>query len=475
MGSVYVALMRGPADFSRLVAIKCVHTRWLDDPKLIARFKNEIQLSARVLHPNVVQTLDVVETDGELFLVMDYADGATLAALLSDLNRQSEPLGLSHAVSIVTSVLRGLHAAHDARDETGRPLHIVHRDVSPQNIMIGRNGHVQLLDFGVAKVLEQSQHTAVGTMLGRIAYMAPEQLEGSSSSPCTDVFSVGVVLWECLAGKRLFQRGSGSEGEMIYSLLSQSIPRARSQRADVPAALDAALARALERNPEQRFQNADEFARALEAASPLAPPSALAALLTRASGARLAARDALIQRTRQQALTALAPRLELVKPAEVVSVTTRAVRPLRPRNPRARWRWLAGAGVLCAAAVTSLLCFHRAPLATTAAAPSDANGVLPAPGQRALALEPPPVTAPVEHASLGEDEEAGRSSPPRDPDAEVARKSGGAPQRPGGLATRSRRPARNVSTDSAGARPESCDPPTYVGKDGIRHFKMSCL
>src|SRR5262245_21178993 len=170
MGSVYVALMRGPADFSRLVAIKCVHTRWLDDPRLLARFKNEIQLSARVLHPNVVQTLDVVETDGELFLVMDYADGVTLAALLSDLNRQNEPLALSHAVSIVTSVLRGLHAAHDALDETRRSWHIVHRDVSPQNIMVGRNGHVQLLDFGVAKVLEQSQHTAVGTMLGRIAY-----------------------------------------------------------------------------------------------------------------------------------------------------------------------------------------------------------------------------------------------------------------------------------------------------------------
>jgi len=479
MGSVYVALMRGPADFSRLVAIKCVHTRWLDDPRLVARFKNEIQLSARVLHPNVVQTLDVVETDGELFLVMDYADGATLAALLSDLNRQNEALALSHAVSLVTSVLRGLHAAHDARDETGRPLHIVHRDVSPQNIMIGRNGHVQLLDFGVAKVLEQSQHTAVGTMLGRIAYMAPEQLEGSSSSPCTDVFSVGVVLWECLAGKRLFQRGGGSEGELIHSLLLQSIPRVRSQRAEVPVALDAVLARALERNPEQRFQSADEFSRALEvAAAPLVPPSALAALLTRACGARLAARDALIQRARQQALTALAPRMELMKPGEVVSVTTRAVRPVRPRNARARWRWLAGAAAVCIAGVASLIWLRRAPPGTTANVPSDGSGVLSAPGPersyRALALDPPPVAARPERAALGSGEE-GPTSQPHEAEPEVMRKSGAALQRARSSAARSRRTAQSVSADSAGARPESCDPPTYVGKDGIRHFKMSCL
>jgi serine/threonine-protein kinase len=479
MGSVYVALMQGPADFSRLVAIKCVHTRWLDDPRLVARFKNEIQLSARVLHPNVVQTLDVVETDGELFLVMDYADGVTLAALLSDLNRQNEPLALSHAVSIVTSVLRGLHAAHDARDETGRPLHIVHRDVSPQNIMIGRNGHVQLLDFGVAKVLEQSQHTAVGTMLGRIAYMAPEQLEGSSSSPCTDVFSVGVVLWECLAGKRLFQRGDGSEGELIYSLLSQAIPRARSQRADVPAALDSALARALERNPEQRFQSADEFARALEATATLAPPSALAALLTRASGARLATRDALVQRARQQALTALAPRMELMKPAEVVSVTTRAVRPVRSRNVPARWRWLAGAAALCLAGVASLAWFRRAQPVATADAPSAGNGVRaasdPEPSYRALALEPPPAAPPPARAEAGNEGEQGATSQPRAAESEAVRKSGGGLQRARAVAARPRRPAQNASTDSIGARPESCDPPTYVGKDGIRHFKMSCL
>jgi serine/threonine-protein kinase len=473
MGSVYAALMRGPADFSRLVAIKCVHTRWLDDPRLVTRFKNEIQLSARVLHPNVVQTLDVVETDGELFLVMDYADGVTLAALLSDLNRQSEPLAPSHAVSIVTSVLRGLHAAHNARDETGRPLHIVHRDVSPQNIVIGRNGHVQLLDFGVAKVLEQSQHTAVGTMLGRIAYMAPEQLEGSSSSPCSDVFSVGVVLWECLVGKRLFQRGGGSEGELIYSLLSQSIPRARSQRADVPPALDAALARALERNPEQRFQSADEFSRALEtAAAPLVPPAALAALLLRASGSRLAARDALIQRTRQQALAALAPpaqRMELMKPAEVVSVTTRAVRPVRSRNPRARWRWLAGAAVLCVAGVASVVWLRRSQTGATADEPSAANQV-PAPrgpekSYRALALEPPPIAAPAPSAE----------AQPRAAEPELARNAGGTPPRPRSVAARPRRRAQGASTDSAAARTESCDPPTYVGKDGIRHFKMSCL
>ncbi|MEY4550913.1 MAG: hypothetical protein RL685_7108, partial [Pseudomonadota bacterium] len=391
MGAVYVALMRGPADFSRLVAIKCVHTRWLDDPRLVARFKNEIQLSARVLHPNVVQSLDVVETDGELFLVMDYVDGVTLAALLGDLSRQNEPLAISAAVSIVASTLRGLHAAHEARDETGRPLHIVHRDVSPQNIMLGRNGHVQVLDFGVARVLEHSQHTAVGTMLGRLAYMAPEQLQGASSSPRTDVFGAGVVLWECLAGKRLFQRGSGTEAELIHGLLSQPIPRLAAQRPDVPPALDAALARALDRNAEQRFQSADEFARALEASAPFAPPSVLSTLVAHASGARLTAREALIQRTRQE-LPAPLPQLMLHapqrKPAEIVTVKTPAFHPPRRRsNVGRRLPWL-----LSIAAVAGAAWF--ASRALLEASPSLESPSLESPSLESPSLESPSLESP---------------------------------------------------------------------------------
>ena len=477
MGSVYVALMKGSADFSRLVAIKCIHTRWLDDPKLVARFKNEIQLSARVLHPNVVQTLDVVEAEGELFLVMDYVDGVTLAALLTDLHRQNEPLPISHAASIVTNVLRGLHAAHDARDEVGRPLHIVHRDVSPQNIMISRYGHVQVLDFGVAKVLEHSQHTAVGTMLGRLAYMAPEQVLGAGSSPCTDVFGAGVVLWECLVGKRLFHRAVATEGEMLHALLSHTIPRAGELRADLPPRLDAVLGRALERNPEHRFQSADEFARALEAAAALAPPSALAALVSRASGARLSTREALVQRARQESVAARAepaPRMELVPALEVVSVAPRArqLRPVPSRGER-RLQWLAAAtlsaGVLwyaarawldrpsahapvaSALAVSALLQHQAEPLAVAAAA-ERAPAVA---AESAASASAPPAVALV----------------PQGPAAVVASEpTGWRPRR--SRALRAPEPAKPRARAPAS---EPCDPPTYVGTDGIRHFKESCL
>ncbi|HTV17744.1 MAG TPA: serine/threonine-protein kinase, partial [Polyangiaceae bacterium] len=166
MGSVFVAQMSGPAAFSRLVAIKCLHTRWLDDPKYVARFTTEVKLSTLIRHPHVVQTLDVVDEGGELFLVMEYVDGVTLAALLADLARANRPLPVGIALGILCAVLRGLHAAHEAVDRDGSPCHIVHRDVSPQNIMLSRNGHVQVLDFGAAKAVEHSQHTAAGVLVG---------------------------------------------------------------------------------------------------------------------------------------------------------------------------------------------------------------------------------------------------------------------------------------------------------------------
>jgi eukaryotic-like serine/threonine-protein kinase len=477
MGSVHVALMRGPADFSRLVAIKCIHTRWLDDPKLVARFKNEIQLSARVLHPNVVQTLDVVEAEGELFLVMDYVDGVTLASLLTDLHRQNEMLPISQAASIVTCVLRGLHAAHDARDEVGRPLHIVHRDVSPQNIMIGRNGHVQVLDFGVAKVLEHSQHTAAGTMLGRLAYMAPEQVLGASSSPCTDVFGAGVVLWECLVGQRLFYKAVGTEGETLFALLSNTIPRAGELRADLPPRLDAVLARALERNPEQRFQSADEFARALEAAAPLAPPSAIAGLVSRASGARISAREALVQRARQEAAAAAeapvarnaalareetALRTELVPALEVVPVAPRARQSRSaPARDERLWQWLLGVAV----AVGSVWYGSRVWLGRSGPH-APAAGALAASALPAREAAPPIIEAPAAQRVV-----AVRSEP------EGVAAASSVASEPRTLRARRLRSPRTAEPARAATRaaPDPCDPPTYVGTDGIRHFKESCL
>ena len=264
MGSVYLALMRGPVAFSRLVAIKCLHTRWVDDPKYIARFTTEVRLTTRIRHPNVVEALDVVEEGGELFLVMEYVDGVTLAALLADLGRLERPLPVELATGLMAAVLRGLHAAHETTDEHGARLDIVHRDVSPQNIMVSRSGHVQVLDFGAAKAIEHSQHTAAGVLVGKLAYMAPEQVHGERSSPCTDIFAAGIVVWEALAGKRLFYDPSLARSELRQARVRKPIARPSQLRADVPRALDVVVKKARDRNPRRRYQNALELAEARE-------------------------------------------------------------------------------------------------------------------------------------------------------------------------------------------------------------------
>jgi eukaryotic-like serine/threonine-protein kinase len=496
MGAVYLALMRGPAAFSRLVAIKCLHTRWLDDPKYVARFTTEVRLTTRIRHPNVVEALDVVEEAGELFLVMEYVDGVTLAALLADLSRLDRPLPVELAAGMLAAVLRGLHAAHETTDEHGARLDIVHRDVSPQNIMISRSGHVQVLDFGAAKAIEHSQHTAAGVLVGKLAYMAPEQVHGERSSPCTDIFAAGIVLWEALVGKRLFYDPSLARGELLQALVRKPIARPSQLRPDVPRALDVVVKKALDRNPKRRYQNALELAEALElfASGPVA--GRLSSLVRDVSSARLAEKDELL-RVGMAAVeaepsvstpapsTQRAPGGALVVPAGQHTLPGLVLSQV-PRPQRgARWVWLAAvvAGAMAFSWWCARLRFSSEP---RAAARSLLDGALGAPelpsarerAGRALgatsrdAAESEGVglaVSPSEGAGVTSwaESAAGAASLA----ARASRSGAEARRGPGAAASAAARRSEPRSPRFA----ERCDPPTYMDAAGIRHFKKGCL
>jgi serine/threonine protein kinase len=269
-GMATVHLGRGPA--GEVVAIKRLRPHLLAEPDVVKSFLDEARLSARVRHPNVVSTLEVVTHDGEVFLVMEYFEGVSLALLLRARATPAPPVPADLAATVFSGVLRGLHAAHEAVNEAGEPLHIVHRDVSPHNILVGVDGTARVLDFGVAKALGRQQTTRDGKIKGKLGYMAPEQLSGRGVTRRTDIFAAGIVLWEALTGDRLFH--TDDEATTVTRVLMERVRAPSHVCSAAPAALDAVVLRALERDPSKRFLTAEEMAHAVDLA--VAPAGAAA-------------------------------------------------------------------------------------------------------------------------------------------------------------------------------------------------------
>jgi serine/threonine protein kinase len=263
MASVHIGMLTGAVGFRRIVALKQLHSRFIHDPDFVSQFINEARLAARIHHANVVQTVDVVWTGTQLMLVMEYVDGDTLNRVLRSAVERRQQVPIEVACSMVTGVLHGLHAAHEVKDEEGVALDIIHRDVSPQNILIGRDGIARVLDFGVAKALAQSPNTQSGLLKGKFGYMAPEQIMRGTVDRRADVFAAGVVLWETLTCRRLFQASKNIE-QAMSRVVAADIPPPRSYRSDIPPRLDAIVMKAVERDAEKRFQSAEELAVALE-------------------------------------------------------------------------------------------------------------------------------------------------------------------------------------------------------------------
>jgi serine/threonine-protein kinase len=295
MATVHLARLAGPVGFSRVVAVKHLHPHLSGDPQFKAMLIDEARLAARVRHPNVVPILDVVVHDAELFLVMEYVQGEALGYLRRAARQQAAAIPFPIASAIMVGALQGLHAAHEARDEGGRLLNLVHRDFSPPNILVGVDGIAMVLDFGVAKAMQNIQESRPGTVKGKSSYMAPEQIRGESIDRRVDIFAAGVVLWELLTGHRLF--GGATEQERMYRVLNAGdVPAPSTVAAGVPAALDTLTLKALKPNPADRHQTALEMAEALEAAVTPASQRAVGEWVGRTAASSLARRAELLKR-----------------------------------------------------------------------------------------------------------------------------------------------------------------------------------
>jgi serine/threonine-protein kinase len=314
MATLHYGRLLGPSGFSRTVAIKRLHAHLSEDPDFVAMFLDEARLAARIHHPNVIQTLDVESSEGELFVVLDYVHGDSLSRLLREARRVGESPTPAIVGTILFGALEGLHAAHEALDARGAPLELVHRDVSPHNLLVGTDGIARLLDFGVAKARGRAQTTRVGQLKGKLAYMAPEQLGGRVTRR-TDVFAASIVLWEALTGTRLFQ--GDDEGEVVDKLINQTIPSPRQYSPLVTPELAAVVMRGLERNPELRFATAREMAIALESQVTLATPIEVGSFVARIGGVTLAQRAERVAAIETEC-SALPPESERATPVELI-------------------------------------------------------------------------------------------------------------------------------------------------------------
>jgi len=262
MATVYLARARGVAGFEREVAVKLMHPHLRADPAdgAATELVEEAKLAARIRHPNVVAVLDVGDDPHGIFLVMDYVEGETLSSLLRSAAQSDVPLPPPIALRILGDVFAGLHAAHELTTESGRPAAIVHRDFSPQNILVGTDGVARLTDFGIAKAATRAGHTQTGFVKGKVGYMAPEQARGRPLDRRCDVWAAGVVAWEVFAGRRLYTPGVEAVATVLQ-IISERAPALSSVRAETPAALTRAIASALEPDVDARCPSADELRR----------------------------------------------------------------------------------------------------------------------------------------------------------------------------------------------------------------------
>ncbi len=257
MAEVFLALSVGPSGFRKLVAIKRLYKQMQNDASAVDLFLAEASLAARLQHSNVVQTHKVGTCQGQHFIAMEYLDGQPLNRVLNRLRSQQARLPVTLAVQFIADALEGLHYAHEARDYDGRPLGIIHRDVSPHNIFVTFDGQVKLLDFGIARVDPVGPTALGGIINGKFAYMAPEQALGEYVDRRADVWGMGITLWECLAGQRLF-RGC-NDLTVMQSSLTEDIPWVSDVAPEVPEPLALIVSKALQRDPQRRYATALKF------------------------------------------------------------------------------------------------------------------------------------------------------------------------------------------------------------------------
>ena len=473
MATVHLGRLVADRGFSRLVAVKMAASAAGSgrggSPSMHARaLEEEARIASRIRHPNVVQSLDFLVDGSDLFVVMEYVHGVSLSQLLSA--SRDEPLPAPIVTSLMSDVLKGLHAAHEAVDEHGRLLGVVHRDVSPHNILVGVDGVARLADFGIAKVMRSVEHTETGFVKGKLSYMPPEQLRGLPLTRQADVFSAGSVIAECLSAISPNPAADDPTAWLVVAL--GAIPKG--------PLLDV-IRIACHPDPRQRFANAAEMAAALTTAVPPARADQVVELVTRLAGDVLDVRGELVRRIEADPLdeppsaTAQGPAIvdttELLPSSDLITADPPAREPavgratpppmaLPPPSPRRASRPRRALLFLSGVIVTLLVALVWArfgrpevrdiPITEAVAAPSPppslAPGVAAAPPSLAVAAEPPP---------------------PPDLPAEAPAAAPEPAAKPASAATK-RRPR-------TGRTGPDCQPPFRIDADGRKHYKPECL
>jgi serine/threonine-protein kinase len=452
MGTVHLGRIVGASGFSRVVAIKRLFPGLAADASFRQMLIDEARFASRIRQPNVVPILDVVEAESDLYVVMEYVHGLPLADVVG---RGAEPMPVPIAVAIAEAVLFGLHAAHEARAEDGTPLGIVHRDVSPQNILVGADGVARLIDFGIAKAATRMQVTDPGILKGKVAYMAPEQLLFQPVARHADVFSASVVLWEMLAKRPLFPFDAG---ERVRRIAERPAPPGH-YSSGVDAALDAVVLRGLDRDPARRFPTAEAMAIELRRDRTVASTVDVARWLAEMAADDLELSEERVRLFEQSPGTArLSPDSSggapLVAAIPTSVGTSTAASALTPVARTRRRGWVVPFSV----AVALLLAFASFALVPRLLArPQAPAGALPI-DSAAAATPLPPFAQPA------------LPVPTSVAPAPAAPSSGSAA--PSASSAADRKPVAGKTHH--GAKPK-CDPPYTVDADGFKHYDPRCF
>jgi serine/threonine-protein kinase len=466
MASVHFGRLTGPGGFARTVAVKRMHPHLAKDGEFATMFVDEARLAARVRHPNVVATLDVLAASDELLIVMEYVHGESLAELCRLAGTRKARIPPAVAGAIISDVLAGLHAAHESTDEQGRSLGLVHRDVSPANILVGADGIARLADFGVAKAAGRLQVTREGQVKGKIAYMAPEQVRGQSVGRGADIYGASVVLWELLTGRRLFE--GQRDAQVIEKILYGNIDAPAAIASSVPEPINAVVLRGLAREAPARFATAQEMMQAVALAVPPASASDVSDWIESLAGDTLAERMTALARIERFGSPVDTNGSASASPDDVATAPRASADPAAHVEPVAVGadarigRFVLLAVVLLGMASSAALVWRR-----RSAIPLQRVAVLaavPGPGSDSgspdAALVSPVTPAVVESSD-------------RAPETIGAASSAATSEHVGGSsdAHPRRLPAGN-------ARPPNradCDPPYTTDADGTRHYKLRCL
>ena len=382
MGSVYLAEMRTEDGARRVVAIKVMHQHIAESWETLSLFVDEARVGTRVDHPNVVRVLATDVVQEIPFLVMEYVEGLSWSRLLRRSGENAKPIPLAITARVVRDTLLGLHAAHELKNEKGESAQVVHRDVSPQNILVGADGIVRLTDFGVATFAGRITSTAPGEMRGKLGYIAPEQMKKGEADRRSDVFAAGIMLWEAITGQRLF--GADTQAETLAKVLSEPIAPPSTFRHEVSLELDELCLRALEREKERRFQTALEFANELEKTVPIATNEELVAFLNELGAKDLAEQRAMLEEAKRARPTK----------AAIADAMDEPTVPRVPNKPRSsRWPLFIGGAAILVIAGTLIGRMSSSKTETIIATPVpvESETITPPPSATVIAASPDPI------------------------------------------------------------------------------------